>query len=169
MELSGSYKSRTAPDTDTNPNDLLDTSAARVAFTPFKTITLTGTYAQNPDDDGALQRVARRGLGLETRFGALGLSGGCDWSRTDGTPDVEQTVHADLGLRFSAATLLSLGYQTQANRLDPAAPTATAYTVGFTHTLGDRFSLSLTGKRRQAASADAAPEYNAAASLGMKF
>ena len=170
LEVSGTYKSRMAPGTDTNDADLLDTSTAQVAFAPIKTFKLTGTYAQNPDDGGdTLQRIARRGLGLETRFGALGLSGGCDWSRTDGTPDVEQTIHANLGLRFSAATLLSVGYQTQQNRLDPAVPLATAYTVGFTHTLGDRFSLSLSGKRQQAATAEATPDYKATASLGMKF
>ena len=142
---------------------------------PTKTIKLVGTYDQNPDSGpdtlqgSTLQRLARRGVSLETNFGALGLSGGCDWSRTYGTPDVEQTIHAALGLRFSAATQLSVGYQTQQNRLDSAIPLATAYTIGFTHTLGDRFSLSLTGKRQQAAIAAASPDYNAAASLGMKF
>ncbi len=170
LELSGSYKSRIAPSTDTNSADLLDTSTAQLAFTPIKTFKLTGTYAQNPDDGGdTLQRLARRGLGLETRFGALALSGGCDWSRTYDTPDVEQTIHANLGLRFSAATQLSVGYQTQQNRLDPSVPLATAYTLGFTHTLGDRFSLSLSGKRQQAATAEATPDYKATASLGMKF
>ena len=169
LEVSGSYKSRMAPLSDTNPGDQLDTSTARVAFTPLKTIKLIGTYAQNPDDGtDTLQRLSRHGVGLETTLGALGLSGGCDWSRTYGTPDVEQTIHADLGLRFSAVTQLSVGYQTCQNLLDPTVPLATAYTVGFTHSLGDCFSLSLTGKRRQAATT-ASPDYNATASLGMKF
>jgi hypothetical protein len=169
LTVTGSYKSRMAPATDTNPNDLFDTSTAQIAFAPLKTLKLTGTYAQNPDGGtDTLQRLAQRGVGLETSLGALGLSGGCDWSRTYGTPDVEQTIHAALGLRFSSATQLSVGYQTQQNLLDAAVPLATAYTVGFTHTLGDRFSLSLTGKRQQAAS-DTSPDYNATANLGMKF
>lgn len=169
LEISGSYKSRLAPASDANPNDLLDTSAAQIAFTPFKTVKLTGSYAQNPDDGtDTLQRLAKRGVGLETRFGALGLSGGCDWSHAYDTPDDEQTIHAALGLRFSKATQLSVGYQAQQNLLDASVPLATAYTVGFTHTLSDRFSLSLTGKRQQSA-ASASPDYNAAASLGMKF
>lgn len=170
LEVSGTYKTRMAPETDTNSSDLLDTSTAQIAFVPLKTIKITGTYAQNPDDGGdTLQRIARRGVSLDTQFGALGLSGGCDWSRTYGTPAVEQTIHANLGLRFSAATLLSVSYQTEQNRLDPSVPLATAYTVGFTHTLGDRFSLSLSGKRRQAATSEATPDYKATASLGMKF
>lgn len=170
LEVSGTYKSRMAPGTDTNAADLLDTSTAQIAFVPLKAFKLTGNYAQNPDNGGdTLQRIARRGLGLETNFGALGLSGGCDWSRTYGTPDVEQTIHANLGLRFSAATQLSVGYQTQQNRVDPTVPLATTYSVGFTHTLGDRFSLSLSGKRQQAATAEATPDYKATASLGMKF
>lgn len=169
LEITGSYKSRLAPASGANPNDLFDTSAAQIAFSPVKTFKLTGTYSQNPDDGtDTLQRLARRGVGLETRFGALGLSGGCDWSRTYGTPDVQQTVHAALGLRFSNATQLSIGFQTQQDLLDASVPLATAYTASFTHTLGDRFSLSLTGKRRQSATA-ASPDYNAAASLGMKF
>ncbi len=170
LEVSGTYKSRLAPGTDTNPSDLLDTSTAQVAFAPFKTIKLTGTYAQNPDDGGdTLQRVARRGVGLETTFGALALSGGCDWSRTDDMPDAQQTIHAALGLRFSAATQLSVGYQAEQNRLDPAVPLATAYTLGFTHSLGDRFSFRLDGKRQQAGTSAAPPDYKATASLGMKF
>ena len=169
LELSGSYKSRLAPASDTNPNDLLDTSAAQVAFSPLKTVKLTGTYAQNPDDGtDTLQRLARHGIGLETRFGSLGLSGGCDWSRTYAAPDVEQTIHAALGLRFSKDTQFSVGYQTQQNLLDASVPLATAYTASFTHTLGDRFSLSLTGKRQQAATS-APPDYDASASLGLKF
>jgi len=169
LEVSGSYKSRLAPASDTNPSDLFDTSAAQVAFTPVKSFKLTGTYIQNPDDGSdTLQRLARRGVGVETSLGALGLSGGCDWSRAYGTPDVEQTIHAALGLRFSNATQLSVGYQTQQNLLDASVPLATAYTVGFTHTLGDRFSLSLSGKRQQAASTTS-PDYNATARLGMKF
>lgn len=168
LEVSGSYKSRMAPVTDTDPNDLFDTSAATVAFSPLKSVRLVGTYAQNPEDGAnALQRLAKRGVGLETTLGALGLSGGCDWSRAYDTPDVEQTIHADLGLRFSAATQLSVGFQTQQSQLDAFALPATAYTVGFTHSLGDRFSLSLNGKRQQSTAAQA--DYNATANLGMKF
>ena len=169
LTVSGSYKSRLAPNGDTNPNDLFDTSTAQIAFTPLKTVKLTGTYSQNPDNGtDTVQRLAQRGVGLETSVGALGLSGGYDWSRAYGTPDVEETIHAALGLRFSKATQLSVGYQTQQNMLDASVPLATAYTIGFTHALSDRFSLSLTGKRQQAATA-ASPDYNAEASLGMKF
>lgn len=169
LTVSGSYKSRAAPADDANSSDLLDTSTAQVAFAPLKTFKLTGTYTQNPDSGtDTLQRIAQRGVGLETSFGALGLSGGCDWSHAYDAPDDEQTIHAALGLSFSKATKLSVGYQTQQNLLSPDTPLATAYTVGFTHTLGDRFSLSLSGKRQQAAS-ETSPDYNATASLGMKF
>ena len=129
LTVSGSYKSRTAPADDTNPSDLLDTSTAQIAFSPLKTFKLTGTYAQNPDNGtDTLQRIAQHGVGLETSFGALGLSGGCDWSHAYDTPDDEQTIHAALGLNFSKATKLSVGYQTQQNLLSPDTPLATAYT-----------------------------------------
>ena len=168
MEFSGSYKSRLAPAKDTDISDLFDTSAAKVSLSPFKSVHLVGTYAQNPDDGGGtLQRLARKGFGLETTFGALGLSGGYDWSRRYDAPDTEETIHADLGLRFSPATQLTVGFQTRQNALDPSTSQSVAYTVGFTHTLGDRFSLSLNGKRQQ--SAASASDYNASANLGMKF
>ncbi len=167
LEFSGSYKSRLAPASDTAPQDLFDTGAARVALSPFKSVRLVGTYAQNPDDNDTLQRLARKGLGLETTFGALGLSGGYDWSRRYDTPDTEQTIHADLGLRFSAATQLTVGFQTRQNALDPSTSQSVAYTVGFTHNLGDRFSLSLNGKRKQSSASPS--DYNATANLGMKF
>lgn len=168
LDITGSYKNRMAPVTDADPNDLFDTSAASVALSPLKSVHLVGTYAQNPDGDTEIiQRQATRGVSLETTLGALGLSGGCDWSRAYDTPDVQQTVHADLGLRFSAATQLKVGFQTHQNQLDASALPDTAYTVGFTHTLGDRFSLSLSGKRQQSAAAQ--PDYDATANLGMKF
>ena len=170
LEFSGSYKSRMAPETDTDPNDLLASSTARIAVSPLKSLRLVGTYSQNPDDESAntLQRLAQKGIGLETSLGALGLSCGYDWSRHYDSPDVEQTVHADVGLRFSAATRLSVGYQCRQNVLDPATPLSTVYTLGFTHSLGDRFSFSLNGKSQQTA-ASASPDYNATANLGMKF
>ena len=168
LEFSGSYKSRMAPDTDTDVKDTFDTSAAKVALSPLKSVRFVGTYAQNPDDgSNTLQRLAKKGVGLETSLGALGLSGGYDWSRHYDSPDVEETIHADLGLRFSAATQITVGFQTQQNRLDPASLPETAYTVGFTHALGDRFSLAVSGKRHQSASV--AADYDASANLGMKF
>jgi hypothetical protein len=168
LEFSGSYKSRMAPAKDTATQDLFDTSAAKVALSPFKSVRLVGTYAQNPDDGGdTLQRLARKGVGLETTFGALGLSGGYDWSRRLDAADTEEAIHADLGLRFSPATQLTVGFQTRQNALDPSASRSVAYTVGFTHSLGDRFSLSLNGKRSQTSAAPS--DYNASANLGMKF
>ena len=167
VEFSGSYKSRMAPANDTDPGDLFDTSAARIALSPLKSVHLTATYAQNPDDNATLRRLASKGLGLETSFGALGLSGGYDWSRRYGAADTEESIHADLGLRFSSATRLTVGFQTNQNALDPSTSQSVAYTVGFTHNLGDRFSLSLNGKRRQASASPS--DYNASANLGMKF
>lgn len=169
LELSGTYKSRSASAADTNINDLFDTSTARVAFKPMSGFSVVGTYALNPDDGGTtLQRQARRGLGLETHLGALGLSGGCDWTQGYDTPTDQQTVRANLGLRFSAATQLLVGYQCTQDLLQSAASPATAYTIGFTHSLGDRLSLSVNGKRIQDASA-ANADYNASANLGIKF
>ncbi len=169
LELSGTYKSRSASAADTNVNDLFDTSTARIAFKPVSGFSVVGTYALNPDGGGAtLQRQAKRGLGLETHLGALGLSGGCDWTQSYDTPTDQQTVRANLGLRFSAATQLSVGFQSTQDLLQSAATPATAYTVGFTHSLGDRLSLSVNGKRIQDASA-ANADYNASANLGIKF
>ena len=169
LELSGTYKSRSASAADTNVNDLFDTSTARIAFKPVSGFSVVGTYALNPDGGGAtLQRQARRGLGLETHLGALGLSGGCDWTQGYDTPTDQQTVRANLGLRFSAATQFSVGFQSTQDLLQAAATPATAYTVGFTHSLGDRLSLSVNGKRVQDASA-ANADYNASANLGIKF
>ena len=180
LEFSGSYRSRTASDADPNSGDQSDSSTARVSLSPLPFVHLVGTYAQNPDDTNfsmvnaadasvsSLQHLARRGVSLETSLGGLGLSGGCDWSQGYDTPAAVQTVHADLGLRFSAATKLSIGYLCRQNVLDTSTPLSTAYTVGFTHALGDRFSLSLSGKSVKSA-ATVSPDYNASANLGMKF
>ena len=181
LEVSGSYQSRTASDADPNPNDQSDSSTARVSLSPLPFVHLVGTYAQNPDAanfgsvDAAdssvstLQHIARRGVSLETNLGGLGLSGGCDWSRGyDTSTSAEQAVHADLGLRFSATTQLTVGYRCRQNVLTSSVPLSTAYSVGFTHALGDRFSLSLVGKSVTTPAATS-PDYNASANLGMKF
>ena len=185
LELSGGFQSRMASSADPNPHDQLDSSIARFSLSLLPFVHLVGTYAQNPDDQTAgaktnsaqnaggqdadtLQRLARKGVSLETNLGALGLSGGCDWSRRYDTPEEEQTVHADLGLRFSASTHISVGYQSRQNLQDPAASQSIAYSVGFTHSLGDRFSFSLRGKSQKIAAA-APPDYKASANLGMKF
>lgn len=180
LEFSGSYRSRAASEGDLNSNDQSDSSTARVSLSPLPFVHLVGTYAQNPDDMNfssvnaadasvsSLQHLARRGVSLETSLGGLGLSGGCDWSQGYDASAAVQTVHADLGLRFSAATKLSVGYLCRQNTVDTSAPLSTAYTVGFTHALGDRFSLSLNGKSVKSA-ATVSPDYNASANLGMKF
>ena len=172
LQISAAYKDRVAPAADPNALDGLDTSTAQVALTPLRTVKLTGTYAQNPDD-GALQRLARRGLGLETTLGVLSLTGGYDWSRQYDTPTVGTSLRVGVGLRLSAATQFTAGYQQDLTGVgvDPAG--TTAYTVGFTHNLGDRFNVSLKGTMKQnqvATGATPVPTaYDASANLGVKF
>ncbi len=171
VQFSGAYTSRNAPMADTAAADTLDSSAAQVALAPFRGLKFTGHYAQNPDDGGALQRLARRGVGLETSIGALSLSGGYDWSRQYDTPTVGTTLNLGVGLRFSRALQVTGGYQQTLVGVGDAPTGANVYTVGLTHNLGDRFNLSMNGTVQQPTgqTTAATPDYTASANLGMKF
>lgn len=171
LEVAGGYHDRNAPAADPNALDNLDTSRAQIALSPLKTVRLTGTYVQNPDADGSPERLAQRGVGVETTLGALSVSGGYDWLRHYDTSDVGATTHIDVGLRFSSAAQFQVGYQQSLTGLNAHPGGTTLLSIGFTKQLGERLNLSLRGKRRQAvgAASPTSPDYDASANLGMKF
>nr|MDQ2688053.1 porin [Armatimonadota bacterium] len=172
LQFSALYRDRTAPIADTAASDTLDTGTAKVTLTPVAGLRLTGTYAQNPDTNGAdPQRLAQRGVGLETSLGALSLTGGCDWSSQGQDSTDSAALRLGIGLRFSRALQLTGGYKQTLTGQGDAATGTSLYTVGLTHNLGDRFNLSMTGAKAQplGPANTATPDYTANANLGMKF
>lgn len=172
LQFAAAYKGRTASAGDAVTTDTLDTSTASLMLLPLRGVALTGTYAQNPDNGGSTaQRLAQRGLGLETTFGALSVSGGYDWQRHLDTQLVGTALHVGVGLHLSQATQLDGTYRQTLSGTGDNPTGSNLYGFGLTHTLGDRFHLSLDGTMQTPVTptATANPDYTANANLGMKF
>ena len=179
LELSGTYTGRDAAPDDTQSADGLDSTAARVALSPFgNALRLTGSYAQNPDGGGDFARaLAQRGLGLETQVGALALSGGYNWTRDLSVPGDAgggTAFNVNMGLRLSGATQLTGGCTQTLQGLAANASGTNLYTLGLSHAVGSSVSLSLSGTMQapvnsSPAALPAAPQYTANAALGLRF
>ena len=81
------------------------------------------------------------------------------------------SLHVGLGLRFSADTQLTGDYKQDLTGVGDTPAGTSAYTVGLTRNLGERFNLSLNGTMQQAVGPGSAAPANvtASANLGMKF
>ncbi len=172
LQFAASYKDRTASVGDTLATDSLDTSLVSMTLLPLRGVRLSGTYAQNPDNGGSsAQAMAQRGLGLETTFGVVSVSGGYDWERQSTTQLVGTNMHVGIGLHLSQATQLDGSYRQTLSGTGDSPTGANIYGFGLTHTLGDRFHLSLDGTMQKPVTpaVTAPPDYTANASLGMKF
>lgn len=172
LQFAAMYKDRTASAGDTLTADTLDTSLVSMTLLPLRGVRLSGTYAQNPDNGGSIaQAMAQRGLGLETTFGVLSVSGGYDWQRQSSTQLVGTNIHVGIGLHLSQATQLDGSYRQTLSGTGDSPTGSNLYGFGLTHTLGDRFHLSLDGTMQKPITpvATANPDYTANASLGMKF
>ncbi|MBV9852822.1 MAG: hypothetical protein JO250_24450 [Armatimonadetes bacterium] len=175
--LSGGYQWRTVTPAQTGGTVVgdYDTSNAQFTLAPKAALHLVGTYAQNPDDAGGNpQRLAQHGLSLETKVGALSLTGGYDWSSRYAASATATALHVGVGLRFSANTQLTGDYKQNLTTTGLAPAGATAYSLSLTRNLGEAFSLSLSGAVNQpvgpAGSASPATDpVTASAKLGMKF
>ncbi len=172
LQCAASYKGRTASAGDAILADSLDTSLVSLTLLPMRGVRLSGSYAQNPDSGSITpQALAQRGLGLETTFGIVSVSGGYDWQRQSATQVVGTTMHFGVGLHLSQATQLDGSYKQTLIGASDALTGNSIYGFGLTHTLGDRFHLSLDGTMQKpvAPTIPANPDYTANASLGMKF
>jgi hypothetical protein len=171
IELSAAYRDRTAPPTDPNPADTLDTSVAQMTIAPLKSVKLTGSYAQNPDTNGVdPQHAAQQGLALQTQLGSFTVSGACNWLHPYSTPGMGTTMQVDLGLHVTRHTLVTGGYQQTMTGIGADSSATNFYTFGLTHNLGDSLSVSLNGTMQQGVGATVvAPVYTATANVGVKF
>lgn len=172
LQFAAAYHDRSASAGDAVAADALDTSLLSVTLLPLRGVRVVGSYAQNPDGGGmAPQALAQRGLGLETTWGVLSVSGGYDWQRQSVTQAVGTSLHVGVGLHLSPSTQLDGSYKQTLAGVGDTMIGANVYGFGLTHTLGDRFHLSLDGTMQQpvTTAATATPDYTAHASLGMKF
>ena len=151
----------------------LDTTAMQLALSPFNFFTLTGDYMYNPEDvNGVIQTYKSTVLGFSTRIGSLGLT--TNYTAKDEYMLSKLSDERKIGINLPVFGhgQLSTDYKV-ARLLDASQLAIKTYSLGYRHAIGSDFSLSLTGYYTQYLQNQMLQpeknEYNAEASLGIKF
>ncbi|MGO8673103.1 MAG: hypothetical protein ACLQVD_17310 [Capsulimonadaceae bacterium] len=174
VQIDAGYQGRAASPNDPNDLDLLNTTSVKLSVTPHTGVKINSSFSQNPtDSSGAPTAGVQRGLGLETTVGPVTLSGGCNWVHQidDGSDNTQYNLN--LGWKLKRYGQLTTTYQ-ETTSTNATVPGLTRYTVGFQHSLGDLFTVSLNGELNQHWSTPEAPvnsatDYTTSANLGMRF
>jgi hypothetical protein len=114
--------------------------------------------------------MGSRSVGVAMRLGVLGLSGSYTQNEefATGLAATRQEVGLDVPLFGNGR--LSTGYRA-ASALGPLSQTTVTYMVGYTHSIGSRFNLNVSGEleQREMSAVGREQEYRATAKLGVKF
>ena len=168
VSFSGSLRQRT-----TAGGEAPDSAAAQLSLAPTKTVTFTGGFQSNPEDNqGRIQAYRATELGMKLRFGSVGLSTG--YAAKDEYAAGRLSDEGKIGLELPAfgGGTLAAGYK-MSRLLDGSRTTSNTYSLGYSHALGSSLSLSLTGYYTQYLKDRALlrdkTEYSAEASVGLKF
>jgi len=168
FSISGSVRDREVTD-----DSALDTKAMQLALSPTDRVTLTGAYRSNPEDNkGQVQTYNAKTVGMKLRIGSVGVT--TDYSSKD--EYMLQRVSDERAIGFDVPVFrdgkLTTGVKV-ARVFDGLEYSTRTYSLGFTHNLGARFNLSLTGNYtnylQNSVSMPDKSEYTAEASLGLKF
>lgn len=167
VSLAGSYRQR-----DLNIAEAPDTASVTLSVAPVRLFTLTGEYQSNPEDkNGAVQAFNSKTVGMSTRIGSLGVETGYserDEYLTDNMSD-ERRLSFALPV-FGHGTLIT---GCKLARMLGGDQEARTYRLGYQHTIGSDFSLSLSGNYTQYLQNKVfqpeKAEYTAEAALGAKF
>jgi len=168
FSLAGDYRQR-----DLQDSDAPDTTNMSLALSPARLFTLTGEYHVNPEDkNGVVQNYNSTVLGMTTHIGSIGLQ--TNYSQKDEYLASRFSDERGLGfaLPFFGHGQLTTGCKL-ARYLDGSDSTTRTYSLGYTHSIGSDFSLTLTGYYTQYLQNNTLQpdktEYSAEANLGVKF
>ena len=160
-------------DREVMENTALDSTAMQLALSPFNFFTLTGDYSSNPEDtNGAIQTYKSKAVGLSTHIGSLGLT--TNYAAKDEYMLSKLSDERKFGMELPlfGHGQLSTGYKI-ARMLDSTQLASKTYSLGYRHAIGSNFNLSLVGCYTQFLQNQMMQpektEYNAEASLGVKF
>ncbi|MEN6519902.1 MAG: hypothetical protein ABFD46_01960 [Armatimonadota bacterium] len=166
LEVSGAYKDR-----EDSTAEIADSKSMKLALGASESFKITGQYSYNPEDKkGNIQRLSSSTLGLEMKIGILSITGG--YAEKDDYIAGSTQIEREFGLRLP---LFGNGKLYTGYKLSEAAAAADlsteTYSVGYTHDLGSRFNLALSGEltRSTQESLSLDEECKATAKLGMKF
>lgn len=169
IQLSGGFKNRETAGQD----DLNSVNAAVAVNTGGNKVTLTGSYAENPEDaKGAVQRVYAQSVALKTDLGSFRVKGA--YTFKDEYLLGKKGLQTDIGLdyRLSKNSLLTTGY-TMDEKQDTSILQTHVYSLGFTQNVGSSLNVYLTGRmtmyEKDRMVLEDRTDYEAEARVGMKF
>jgi hypothetical protein len=183
LEVAGGVTNRSTDGELANTTSL-NSTRARIAVTPFKGITFTGSYIENPEASGRIMDAMRHELGFNAKFGRLDFGSGYAMTTLnglegeDGGSDPQYgEISISLGMQFSRFTRLSGNYKDgllygSASSLAPniALRTSRLYGLNLTHDLGSAFSFTFGGQLlKDRINANAPQDVKAEAKIGAKF
>ncbi|MCL5102667.1 MAG: hypothetical protein M1133_00940 [Armatimonadetes bacterium] len=168
FSFSGSWRERQAQ-TGFAP----DTKKMNVALNPASSLSLTGDYQENPEDNaGAIQAMNSKAVGMRMRIGSVGLL--TDYTSKDEYIANKLSDERKIGLELPAfgRGKLTTGYKL-ARLLSGSELSTRTYSLGYKRLLGGDFNLSLSGyytqyMQNQMTTQDK-EEYGAEASLNVNF
>ena len=174
MQLDGGAKLRQGTLADNTPDpDIVNTYNLKFALTPSRFLKLTGNVAHNPEKDGgAVQRLLKQTLGLESDWGLFLFKGQYGTENDYQTAKLNSLLNLGVDLRLTKWDVLSTGFEGR-SAFDTSLTSSNTYKLGFTHRLGSALDLNLSGSYTQTmlngiATSDK-PELKAEAKVGLKF
>ncbi len=144
LQMSGQAQLRSMSGVNGAPNPTtLDTYGATMAYNPLPNLQLTGSYTNNPEINGIVQRSLQQQIGLKAQLGSL-LFGGSLGFNSSFQSASSDTTSLNIGLHLTKWDTLTTGLQEQ-NTILGTSPGVRTYSLGFTHNFGSIFDLSLDG------------------------
>ncbi len=152
----------------------LDTKNVQVVFNPFASVRLTGELWENPEDakTGAAQAFNSAGFGLNWQIGSVGVT--TNLTSKDEYMDNTQTEEQKIGLEMPlfGSGKFTTGFK-RSKLLSSSEMVTRTYSMGYMHSLGGDFSLSLSGyyaeSLRDRIMMSDKTDYGAQANFGIKW
>ncbi len=168
VTFSGSLRQREA-----TALDLPDSAAMQIALSPAKFVAFTGAYQTNPEDKhGQIQAYNAADLGLRMQLGSVGVTTNYKSKNEYLSQRMSDEGRLGLELPVFGAGRLTTGVAVT-RQLDGSTLSSNTYQLGYSQAMGSAFSFSLSAYYTQyLMNRSALPdrtEYNAEASLGIKF
>ncbi|MCE5323735.1 hypothetical protein LLG46_10535 [bacterium] len=122
-----------------------DTRKLNLSLAPFKFIKLTGDYQENPENtSGTVQEYKATTMGMKFTFGSIGLT--TNYTSKDEYSENALSDEREVKLEVPAFGhgKMKTGYK-MARSLDGSEVSKNTYSLGYEHSIGSDFNLSLTG------------------------
>lgn len=152
----------------------LDTKNVQVAFNPFTGVRFTGELWENPEDakTGAAQAFNSAGFGLNWQIGSVGIT--TNLTSKDEYMANTQSEEQKIGLEMPLFGNGTFTTDFKRSRLLSSSEMVTrTYSVGYKHSLGGDFNLSLSGYyaecMRDRIMMSDQTDYGAQANFGIKW